>query len=115
MKQQVDITLKLSLWLDATMDDDEIVTHIRASLPKAFGEDLTAMKNPVDILDVKQEAEIYGNAPEPSEKPDSQSRLLEALTTCANLLADYDESEGDEGKAYREAASAIAEVTGKPS
>jgi hypothetical protein len=60
MKQQVDITLKLSLWLDTAMDEDEIVTHVRSSLPKAFGEELTAMKNPVDILDVKPEAEIYG-------------------------------------------------------
>lgn len=60
MKQQVDITMKLSLWLDASMDEDEIVTHVRSSLPTAFGEELTEMKNPVDILDVKQEAEIYG-------------------------------------------------------
>lgn len=62
MKQQVDITLKLSLWLDATMDKVEIVTHVRSSLPHAFGEELTAMINPVDILDVREEAEIYGNA-----------------------------------------------------
>src|SRR5262249_15616018 len=59
MKQQVDITMKLSLWLDASMDEDEIVTHVRSALPTAFGEELTEMKNPVDILDVKQEAEIY--------------------------------------------------------
>jgi hypothetical protein len=31
MNQQVDITLELSLWLDATMDEDDIVTHVRAS------------------------------------------------------------------------------------
>jgi hypothetical protein len=66
MKQQVDVTLKLSLWLDAAMDEDEIVTRVRSSLPKAFGEELTAMKNPVDILDVKQEAEIYDNEEKPS-------------------------------------------------
>lgn len=60
MKQQVDITMKLSLWLDASMDADEIVTHIRSTLPNAFGEELTDMLNPVDILDVREEAAIYG-------------------------------------------------------
>ena len=42
-------------------------------------------------------------------------RLLQSLVTCANLLADYDESEGPEGEAYREALSAIAEATGSSS
>jgi hypothetical protein len=41
-------------------------------------------------------------------------RLLESLVTCANLLADYDESDGEEGQAYREALAAIAEATGRP-
>ena len=42
-------------------------------------------------------------------------RLLASLVTCANLLADYDESDGPEGEAsYREALAAIAEATGRP-
>jgi hypothetical protein len=41
-------------------------------------------------------------------------RLLASLITCANLLADYDESDGEEGQAYREALAAIAEATGRP-
>ena len=40
-------------------------------------------------------------------------RLLASLITCANLLADYDESDGEEGEAYREALAAINEATGK--
>jgi hypothetical protein len=40
-------------------------------------------------------------------------RLLAALIVCANLLADYDESDGPEGDAYREALAAIAEATGR--
>jgi hypothetical protein len=40
-------------------------------------------------------------------------RLLASLVTCANLLADYDESDGEEGEAYREAVAAIAEATGR--
>jgi hypothetical protein len=38
-------------------------------------------------------------------------KLLAALITCANLLADYDEQYGEEGDAYREAIAAIAEAT----
>src|SRR5262245_19987128 len=40
-------------------------------------------------------------------------RLLASLITCANLLADYDDSDGEEGDAYREAVAAIAEATGR--
>jgi hypothetical protein len=40
-------------------------------------------------------------------------RLLAALIVCADLLADYDEAEGEEGDAYREAVAAIAEATGR--
>lgn len=40
-------------------------------------------------------------------------RVLAALVVCANLLADYDESAGEEGDAYREAIAAIAEATGR--
>jgi hypothetical protein len=42
-------------------------------------------------------------------------RLLAALIVCADLLADYDEAEGEEGEAYREAVAAIAEATGRAS
>ncbi|HMP01723.1 MAG TPA: hypothetical protein PKC45_04395 [Gemmatales bacterium] len=42
-------------------------------------------------------------------------RLLNALIECARLLADHDEAEGEEGDAYREALSAIAEATGRTS
>jgi hypothetical protein len=40
-------------------------------------------------------------------------RLLAALIVCADLLADYDEAEGEEGDAYREALATIAEATGR--
>lgn len=40
-------------------------------------------------------------------------RLLAALILCADLLADYDEAEGDEGDAYREAKATVAEATGR--
>jgi hypothetical protein len=41
-------------------------------------------------------------------------RLVASLVTCANLLADYDESDGPEGEAYREALAAVTEATGRP-
>ena len=40
--------------------------------------------------------------------------LLASLIACANLLADYDESDGPEGEAYREALAAINDATGWP-
>ncbi len=40
-------------------------------------------------------------------------RLLASLVTCANLLADYDESDGEEGEAYRESLAAINEAIGR--
>jgi len=40
-------------------------------------------------------------------------RLLASLVTCANLLADYDEQDGPEGEAYREAVAALAEAIGR--
>jgi hypothetical protein len=40
-------------------------------------------------------------------------RLLAALIVCADLLADYDEAESEEGDAYREALAAIMEATGR--
>lgn len=59
MKQQVNVTLTISLWLDAAMHEDDIVTMVRSALPLAFGKALTALKNPVDILDIRQEVQIY--------------------------------------------------------
>jgi hypothetical protein len=61
MKQHVEITLRLNLWLDVLMDQDELITHVRTRLPYAFGEELTEMVNPVDILEIRQEAAIYSN------------------------------------------------------
>lgn len=41
-------------------------------------------------------------------------RLLASLVWCADLLADFDASDGEEGQAYREALAAIQEATGRP-
>ena len=94
MKQHVDITLVLSLWLDARMDEGEIVTHVRASLPDAFGEELTAMLNPVDILVVHQEAELYGSEDGglPVGVYKAAPELFEALEYFFNIMHDYGSS-----------------------
>jgi hypothetical protein len=59
------------------------------------------------------------NEDTPSELQEANARLaasapmlLTSLVTCADLLADYDESNGPEGEAYRRALVAIAEATG---
>ena len=39
-------------------------------------------------------------------------RLLASLAICANLLADYDESDGPKGEAYREALGAMMDAAG---
>lgn len=76
MKQQVEVTMTLTLWLDVAMTEDDIVTHVRTRLPDAFGEELTAVTNPVDVLSVRQEAEAYGNRevpPDPDELNDDRA------------------------------------------
>lgn len=90
MKQQVEVTLKLSLWLNADMDEDEIVTHVRSSLPNALGEELTSMQNPVDILEVRRGAEINGET-----AGDPQS--LKLTSRQASYIADYVNEELDRG------------------
>jgi hypothetical protein len=76
MKQQVGITMTLTLWLNAGMKKDDVVTHVRTRLPDAFGEELTAVTNPVDVLSVRQEAEVYGTRevpPDPDELNDDRA------------------------------------------
>jgi hypothetical protein len=57
MKQQIDMTITLTLWIDARKDRRGIETVARNSIQRGFGERFTLMK----IIDVKEEAEIYGN------------------------------------------------------
>lgn len=59
MNQHVEVTVRLNLWMPAKLSADEIVTSVRAALPVGFGEMMTAMQNPVDILRVREEREIY--------------------------------------------------------
>jgi len=99
LKQQVDVALKISLWLDATMNEDEIVTRVRSALPLAFGEALTGMKDPVDIIDVKQEAEIYGNrvlSPDPEGMNDERSAWA-AAALAAFITETGTDEEGARG------------------
>lgn len=105
MKQQVDISVKLSLWLDATKSEPGILTHVRKALRRAFGEELTA----VEILDVREEAAIYSEKAK-GHLVKTTARLRAALAECARLLADYDEAEGEESAAYREAIEALAQM-----
>ncbi len=105
MKQQVDVGLKLSLWLDATKSERGIVAHVRKALMRAFGEELVA----AEFLDVREEAAIYSEHVK-GHLVKTMDRLKAALHECARLLADYDEAESEEGDAYREAIAALAQM-----
>lgn len=105
MKQQVDVSVKLSLWLDATKSQRGIAAHVRKALRGAFGEELVA----AEFLDVREEAAIYSEKAK-GHLVKTTERLKAALAECARLLADYDEAEGEEGEAYREAIAALAQM-----
>jgi hypothetical protein len=74
-----------------------------------------------EILDAEQNRIFDTNEDTPPELQEANARLassaprlLAALVTCANLLADYDEHDGEEGEAYRDAVAVItAATTGK--
>ena len=71
-----------------------------------------------EIFDAEQNKIFDTNEDMPPEIQEANARLasaapelLAALITCANLLADYDEQDGEEGDAYRDAITAIAIAT----
>ena len=61
-KQEVKITLQLTLWLNANWNDETIKSYATENLLIAFADqnDYYAPERSVDIMDVQQEAEIYG-------------------------------------------------------
>ena len=60
MKQQVDITLKLTLWIDASLSRDEIAGLAPARLAEALAGETRDGVTPITILSLQEEAEIYG-------------------------------------------------------
>ena len=69
MKQQVNMRILLTLWIDARKDRSGIAALARKSIQRGFGERFTSMQ----IIDVKEEAEIYGNdCPQPKPSMDHQ-------------------------------------------
>lgn len=105
MKQQVDVTMKVSLWLDATMSENDIAQYMDGALEKALGDQFWE----VAVIDVREEAAIYTEDVKP-HLVKTIWRLRSALENCARLLADFDEQEGEEGDAYREAFAALAQT-----
>ena len=85
------------------------------------GDDAAAELPAFEIFDAEQNKIFDTNEDMPSEIQEANARLascapelLAALDRCANLLADYDEHDGEEGDAYRDAIAAItAATTGK--
>ncbi|WP_161602318.1 hypothetical protein [Tautonia marina] len=81
-----------------------------------MGDDIPAF----EIFDAEGNKVFDTNEDTPGELQEANARLgsaapklLKALVRCAELLADHDDSEGEEGEAYRDALAAIAEATGR--
>ena len=71
-----------------------------------------------EVFDAEQNKIFDTNEDMPSEVQEANARLassapelLAALITRANLLADYDEQDGEEGDAYRDAIAVITAAT----
>jgi hypothetical protein len=94
MKQQVNITTILTLWIDARKDRSEITAMAEKSLQRGFGERFTS----VHIIDVREEAEIYGNdSPRPDRSVNPVHEVLRKnnalLHMLWDLLADSEDQE----------------------
>jgi hypothetical protein len=94
MKQQVNITTTLTLWIDARLDRDKITALTEKSLQRGFGERFTSMH----IIEVREEAEIYGNDyPMPNDSLNSVHEVLRnnnaLLHMLWELLADSEDQE----------------------
>ena len=81
---------------------------------EAAAEELPAF----ELFDTEGNKIFDTNEDTPSEVQEANARLavaapelLAVLDRCAILLADYDEQEGEEGDAYRDAIAAITAAT----
>lgn len=66
MKQEVQVLMQVTMWIDARLDEEAIGVLVRDSVVRGFGPAVTQVRPDkyLDILDIKQEAEIY--SPEPA-------------------------------------------------
>jgi hypothetical protein len=71
-----------------------------------------------EVFDAEQDKIFDTNEDSPCEIQEANARLaaaapelLAVLKRCAILLADYDEQDGEEGDAYRDAIAVIAAAT----
>ncbi|GGH07555.1 hypothetical protein [Mucilaginibacter phyllosphaerae] len=62
MRQEIKVTLQLTLWLNASWNEQEIERYAKENLINTFA-DQKNFYHPerlIDIVDIQQEAEIYG-------------------------------------------------------
>lgn len=66
MKQQVEVTVKITLWVNADLNKEgikELTKGILSDKLKGTPEfDEIGMKNQIEVLNVKEEAEIFDNS-----------------------------------------------------
>jgi hypothetical protein len=61
MHQQVEVTLKMTMWLDARLDEEDIGELVRGGIYSQFPQELTPIlpESRLDILAIRQEHELY--------------------------------------------------------
>jgi hypothetical protein len=55
--------LKLSLWIDAAVSREDIARLAETRLRTAFGPETASMLNPIRVIGIREEADIYGTEP----------------------------------------------------
>ena len=61
MNQQIDITVTLTLWIDASLTKDELTALIESRFRSAFAYEIEEVLHPITILRLHEEAEIYSS------------------------------------------------------
>jgi hypothetical protein len=61
MDQQVEITVKLTLWVDASLSSKQLTLLALSRLAAAFAKETESIPDPVRIISVREEAEIYSS------------------------------------------------------
>jgi hypothetical protein len=82
MKQQVNITLALTLWIDVSLSKDEVTTLAEARLRTAFAAEIVEVLHPVTITSLREEGEIYSGGLEP-DSPASEPCETDILDLLA--------------------------------
>jgi hypothetical protein len=86
--QEVRVNLKLTLCLDARLEEEEIGVYVRSGIYDGFPDQLKLVKDNqlLDVLEIREEAEIYGTEDklpaDPDGKNDARAQWASAAFTA---------------------------------